>query len=133
MKRRRYPTTSLPTNVIRHTIVTDPAYSRLPLGTARNLRVFSMNRIRALLALSLLLCAGGLSPAWAQATLLDVVQTLATPSVAVPKEGTFTITTAGDYNLTLTDLGARAFNSPLASVEVAVTGSDVLVGTPLVG
>jgi len=61
---------------------------------------------------------------------LDVVQTLASPTVAVPKEDTFTVTTAGDYNLTLTDLGA-VYGSPLASVQLAVTGNDVVVGTPL--
>ena len=81
-------------------------------------------------ASSLLLCAGVLHPVWAQSTLLDEVQTVAAATVAVPVEHTFIITAAGDYNLTLTDLGAQ-YGSALASVELAVTGNDVVVGSPL--
>lgn len=81
-------------------------------------------------ASSLLVCAGVLQPVWAQTTLLDEVQTIAGATVAVPVEHTFTITAAGDYNVTLTDLGAQ-YGSPVASVELAVTGNDVVVGTPL--
>lgn len=92
-----------------------------------------MRRSLARLALSLFVCAG-LHSVQAQTPLFDQVHTIAAATVAVPVEHTFTIDTAGDYNITLTDLGAQYTPSaPLASVELAVTGNDVLVGTPLVG
>lgn len=89
-----------------------------------------MFRSLARFASSLLVCAGVLHPVWAQSTLLDEVHTVAAATVAVPVEHTFIVTTAGDYNLTLTDLGAQ-YGSALASVELAVTGNDVVVGSPL--
>jgi hypothetical protein len=94
-----------------------------------------MSRSLARLVLSLLVCSGGFHVAQAQtAPLLDEVHTIAAATTAVPVEHTFTITTAGDYNITLTDVGALLTPSaPLASVELAVAANDVLVGTPLVG
>jgi hypothetical protein len=85
--------------------------------------------------LGVLLCAAvlGLPAARAQAPLFNQVHTIAAPTTGVPIEETFTITTAGTYTVTLTDLGAELSPSaPLASVELAVTNSaDQIVGTPL--
>lgn len=85
---------------------------------------------------------GGL-PAHAQApppfcpagtTPCNEVHTLAAPTTGVPIEQTFDIPTAGTYQVTLTDLGASLTPSaPLASVTLAVTSGDAIVGTPLVG
>lgn len=94
-----------------------------------------MSRSLVRLVLSLLVCSGGFHVARAQtAPLLDEVHTIATATTAVPVEHTFTVTTAGDYNIILLDDGALSTPSaPLASVELAVSANDVLVGTPLVG
>jgi hypothetical protein len=68
-------------------------------------------------------------------TLLNVVHTIAAPTTGVPVEETFSIQTAGNYAITLTDLGAALTPpAPLASVKLAVTNSsDSLVGSVLVG
>lgn len=68
------------------------------------------------------------------APLLSEVHTIAASTTGVPVEHEFTITTAGAYQVTLTDLGA-AFNppAPLASLKLAVTSNGALVGTPLTG
>lgn len=94
-----------------------------------------MSRSLVRLVLSLLVCSGGFHVARAQtAPLLDEVHTIATATTAVPVEHTFTVTTPGDYNIILMDDGALSTPSaPLASVELAVSANDVLVGTPLVG
>ncbi|HKD54543.1 MAG TPA: hypothetical protein VKB72_10030 [Steroidobacteraceae bacterium] len=47
-------------------------------------------------------------------------------------EETFAVSTAGNYQITLTDLGAALTPSaPLSSVKLAVTSGATLVGTPL--
>jgi hypothetical protein len=82
----------------------------------------------------LLVCSNALHVVHAQSTLLDEVHTIAAPTTAVPVEHSFTVATAGDYNVTLTDLGAQLNpTAPLASVKLAVTSNDTLVGTALVG
>ena len=64
-----------------------------------------------------------------QAALLDEVHTVAAPGAAVPAEFPVSITTAGTYEVVLTDLGAPT--AALASVRMAVTQGATLVGTPL--
>ena len=60
------------------------------------------------------------------------VHTVAASDQAVPLEYTFTISTPGNYQLTLTDLGAQApFDAPLAYVKLAITSGTAIVGTPL--
>lgn len=68
--------------------------------------------------------------AHAQTALLDEVTTVATPDVAVPVQHAFTISAAGEYQLTLVDLGA-AIGSPTDSVKLAITRGSTIVGTPL--
>ena len=84
-----------------------------------------------------LLCAGaiGASAAMAQTTVpFNEVHTIAAATTGVPQEYTFSVSTPGDYTVTLTDLGA-ALNptAPLASVEVGVSSGVAMVGVPLVG
>jgi tetratricopeptide (TPR) repeat protein len=86
-------------------------------------------------ALALIAC-GALAlaavPAAAQAPLLDVVHTVAGPDVPVPAEHTFTVNAAGTYHVILTDLGTQLTPpAPLASVEMAITSGNAIVGTPL--
>ena len=81
-----------------------------------------------------LLLAATATLAFGQAPLLDDVHTVATSAVAVPVEHDVTIAAAGTYQVQLTDLGAQLTPAaPLASVKLAITGGDALVGTPLVG
>jgi hypothetical protein len=83
----------------------------------------------------LLACPFGVSAALAQSAVpFSEVHTVAASTVAVPQEFTFSISNAGNYTVTLTDLGA-ALNpgAPLASVELAVSTGLKLVGVPLVG
>jgi len=62
----------------------------------------------------------------------SIVHTVADSDQAVPLEYTFTISTPGTYQLTLTDLGAQApLNAPLADVKLAITSGTAIVGTPL--
>ncbi|HUN74178.1 MAG TPA: hypothetical protein VMU40_06650 [Steroidobacteraceae bacterium] len=62
----------------------------------------------------------------------STVHTVAASDQAVPLEYTFTIGTPGNYQLTLTDLGAQApFDAPLAYVKLAITSGASIVGTPL--
>jgi hypothetical protein len=83
---------------------------------------------------ALLAVAGAALPASAQTGIFNAVHTIAAPTTGVPIEHTFTITTAGNYSVTLTDLGALLNPSaPLASVKLAVTSGDKIVGTPLSG
>jgi hypothetical protein len=88
-----------------------------------------LNRARAFVAVWMAFCAA----AHAQSSdLLDVTHTIAGPNRAVPVEHDFTISTAGTYKVTLTDLGAALTPSaPLASVKLAITNGASIVGTPL--
>lgn len=64
--------------------------------------------------------------------LLSEVHTVATASTAVPVEHSFSISGAGTYQVTLTDLGAQLTpTAPLASVKMALTSSSKIVGTPI--
>lgn len=70
--------------------------------------------------------------AQAQTVLFNQVHTIAAPTVAAPVEETLTITVAGNYKVTLTDLGAQiAASSALTAVELAITSGSSVVGTPL--
>jgi hypothetical protein len=85
-------------------------------------------RIRSFLQVAALLAC---STAGAQ-DLLNVVNTVAAPTVGVPVEETFDITIAGQYDIVLTDLGAQLPTpAPLASVGLAVTQGATVIGTPL--
>jgi hypothetical protein len=82
----------------------------------------------------LLAMAGAAQPAVAQSGVLNAVHTIAAPTTGVPIEHTFTIPATGNYTVTLTDLGALLSPSaPLASLKLAVTSADKIVGAPLVG
>ncbi len=71
------------------------------------------------------LCAG------AQTPLLSEVHTIATATSAVPVEHTFTLSNAGTYKVTLTDLGASLLPpAPLTQATMAVTSGDQVVGAP---
>ena len=94
-----------------------------------------INWIRApycacLAAFQLFACA----ESWAQTSLLDEVHTVATVNTGVPIEHDFQVSAAGNYHVLLTDLGALFTPAaPLASVKLAITSGDMIVGTPLVG
>jgi hypothetical protein len=71
-------------------------------------------------------------PAPAQSVVFSDVHTVAAPTQAVPVEEPFTVTTAGNYQITLVDLGAQLTPAaPLTAVKLAVTSGAALVGTPL--
>ncbi len=60
------------------------------------------------------------------------VHTIAVPGTATPVEHDFTLPGAGSYKVVLTDLGALLPTpAPLASVSLAVTSGNALVGTAL--
>jgi len=81
------------------------------------------------LALAFVVLCG---PALAQSVVFSSVHTVAAPTQAVPVEHTFTVGTAGNYQITLTDLGTQLTPAaPLAAVKLAVTSGTSLVGTPL--
>jgi hypothetical protein len=86
------------------------------------------------IALSVL-CVPALSvvDAYADTPLLDEVHTVASASSPIPAEHTFSISVAGNYQLTLTDFGATATPTPvpLAAVALAITSGGTLVGKPL--
>ncbi len=83
-------------------------------------------------ALALIICCAFAPRTPAQNTLLDVVQTVALPGVAAPVEHSFSVSIAGTYHITLTDLGAQLpAPAPLASVQMAITSGAAIVGTPL--
>jgi hypothetical protein len=72
----------------------------------------------------------------APATILNEIHTIADASQAVPLECSFSVSVAGTYQVTLTDLGVvtgsnPATPAPLASVKLAVTNGSTIVGTPL--
>jgi hypothetical protein len=68
----------------------------------------------------------------APTVLFNKVHTIAAATQAVPVEETLTITTAGNYQVTLVDLGSQISSSAaLTAVELAVTSGSTVVGTPL--
>lgn len=73
----------------------------------------------------------GSSACFAQTALLSDVHTVTTSDAAPAVEHSFTITTAGTYTVTLSDLGAALTPSaPLASVEMTITQGNTMVGAP---
>jgi tetratricopeptide (TPR) repeat protein len=85
-------------------------------------------RAPALAAVCIFACANS----HAQTALLNEVHTVAASTVAVPVEETFSISTPGNYQVTLIDLGTQLTPSaPLASVKLAITSGNTVVGTPL--
>ena len=94
------------------------------------LRVARMICRTVLCSLAVVVC----TQARAQTVLLDDVHTVATVQTGVPIEHDYQVTQAGTYVITLTDLGALAPTNPqpLASLKLAVTANDVIIGTPIV-
>lgn len=87
-----------------------------------------LTRAHTFAAVWLALC----STALAQSNQVNVTRTIAGPDRAVPVEHDFTISAAGTYKVTLTDLGAALTPSaPLAAVKLAITSGSSIVGTPL--
>jgi len=88
--------------------------------------------VRALCSLLLAIAAlGGMSADFAQTALVNDVHTVTTSTSPPAVEHDFTITSAGTITVTLSDLGAALTPSaPLASVEMAVTQGNTIVGTP---
>src|SRR5579871_3127626 len=69
---------------------------------------------------------------YAQNAVFSEAHTIAAPTTAVPVEHSFSITNAGTYTVTLTDLGALLTPAaPLASVKLAITSGGATVGSPL--
>jgi hypothetical protein len=86
---------------------------------------------RAFAAACMFVCIN--SHAQTSAPLVNTVHTVAAATQAVPVEETFNITTAGTYQVTLTDLGAQISTSAtLTSGTLAITTGSTVVGTPLV-
>ena len=84
-----------------------------------------LSRIAVFGAACIFACAG--SFAQTPTPLLNQVHTVATAAAGVPVEETFTVTAAGSYTVTLTDLGAQLQTTPsaaLASVGLAITNSS---------
>ena len=90
------------------------------------------NGARAFAAACMFVCIN--SFAQTSQPLVNVVHTVAAATQAVPVEETFNITTAGTYQVTLTDLGAQLLPTPapLSSATLAITTGSTVVGTPLV-
>jgi hypothetical protein len=89
------------------------------------------NGARALAAACMFVCFD--SYVQADQPLVSQVHTVAATTLAVPVEETFSITAAGTYQVTLTDLGAQLSTpAPLVSAELAVTTGNAVVGTPIV-
>ena len=81
---------------------------------------------RLLAAACLLACLD--AHAQSSAPLLNTVHTVAATTTGVPVEETFNITTAGTYQIALSDLGAQLTPAaPLASVKLAITSGSSLV------
>jgi hypothetical protein len=79
--------------------------------------------VRVLAAACLFVCLE--SHAQTSAPLYSTVHTVAASTTGVPVEETFNISTAGTYQITLTDLGAQLTPAaPLASVKLAITGGS---------
>ena len=91
-----------------------------------------MSTLSWLSRVPLLACLLTCVTAHAQTVLFNKVHTIAAATQAVPVEETLTITTAGNYQVTLVDLGAQiSASAALTSVELAVTSGSTVVGTPL--
>jgi len=92
-----------------------------------------LRAIQSLLPAILALAASG--GALAQTSLATTTHTVVGQGQPPAVEHTFTITNAGSYTLTLTDLGAKLSSpltpAPLASVAMALTAGAGLVGTPV--
>lgn len=85
------------------------------------------NGARALAAACMFVCIN--SFAQTSQPLVNVVHTVAAVTQAVPVEETLNITTAGTYQVTLTDLGAQLSPSAaLASAQLAITSGNTVVG-----
>ena len=70
--------------------------------------------------------------ALAQAALVGTTHTVVAQGQPPAVEHNFTVTTAGNYSVTLTDLGSKLPTpAPLASVAMAVTQGSSIVGTPV--
>ena len=68
----------------------------------------------------------------AQSNLVNQVNTLALPTTAVPVVQKFTLTAGGTFQVTLTDQGMLATPSaPLASVALAISSGNTILGTPI--
>lgn len=90
------------------------------------LRRRAIRNFLAILALGA--CAGALAQTPVVATTHTVVEQGEPPAV----EHDFTVTNAGSYSVTVTDLGSKLPSpAPLASVAMAVTQGGNLVGTPV--
>jgi tetratricopeptide (TPR) repeat protein len=92
-----------------------------------------ISRMPLFAATCLLACTSSLAQTTpAQPPLLNEVHTVAAAGQATPVEETFTLNAAGNYKVTLVDLGAQLTPSaPLASVKLAITSGSTIVGTPL--
>jgi len=86
-----------------------------------------LSRIAVFGAACIFACTG--SFAQTPTPLLNQVHTVATAAVGVPVEESFTVTAAGNYTVTLTDLGAQlqsqtGSSAALTSVGLAITNSS---------
>jgi hypothetical protein len=87
---------------------------------------------RALAAACMFVCINSLAQT-SQTQLVNAVHTVAAATQAVPLEESLPALPAGTYQVTLTDLGAKiSTDAPLASAELAITGGNAIVGTPLI-
>ena len=91
-----------------------------------------MSTLSWLSRVPLLACLLACVNAHAQTVLFNKVHTIAAATQAVPVEETLTITTAGNYQVTLVDLGSQiSAGAALTAVELAITSGSTVVGTPL--
>ncbi|MDB6011880.1 MAG: hypothetical protein JWL65_4130 [Gammaproteobacteria bacterium] len=91
-----------------------------------------MSTLSWLSRVPLLACLLACVNAHAQTVLFNKVHTIAAATQAVPVEETLTITTAGNYQVTLVDLGSQiSAGAALTAVELAITSGNTVVGTPL--
>lgn len=96
-------------------------------GLGRMLRTSLQASALALMGTYALACSNAYA-----APLLDEVHTVAAADRGVPVEHEFDIAVAGTYQVTLTDLGATFTPSaPVASMALAITSGQTIVGTPL--
>jgi hypothetical protein len=85
-------------------------------------------RIVPLAVLAVAACTGAL----AQTALVGTTHTVVAQSQPPAVEHNFTVSAAGTYSVTLTDLGSKLPTpAPLASVAMAVTQGSSIVGTPV--
>src|SRR5581483_11893011 len=117
-----------------HPFVTPSAYIANPFSkctTVGNLPMFKSLKACSVTAL-LITCVLVSGYSRAQSAVFSQVHTVAASNVAVPVEEPVTITTAGTYQVTLTDFGAQLPTpAPLKSVKLAITSGGTLVGTPM--